>query len=56
MDEIRPVRLKIQELTRVAARMGGEKRSRLARSPRFELRHDRFSSNHQSDNAAHKGF
>jgi len=33
MDEIRPVRSKIQELTRVAARMGGVKRSRLARSP-----------------------
>jgi hypothetical protein len=33
MDEIRPVPLKIQNFSRVAARMGGEKRSRLARSP-----------------------
>jgi len=33
MDEIRPVPMESQDLTRVAARMGGEKRSRLARSP-----------------------
>jgi hypothetical protein len=49
MSEIRPVPFNDQELTWVAARTAGEKRSCLTRSHRFELRHDRFSSIPQSD-------
>jgi len=55
MNEIRPVPFDDQELTGVAARMVDEKRSRLARNPRFELHHDRFSSNHRKRQRGSQG-
>jgi hypothetical protein len=56
MDEIRPVPYE-DARTYTGCRSDG-RRETIASCPksRFEPRHDRFSSNHQSDNAAHKGF
>jgi hypothetical protein len=56
MSEIRPVPSYDQAYL-LGCRSDG-RRETIASCPktRFELHHDRFSSSHQSDNAAHKGF